>query len=144
MRTPHSQYRAPRDPIGKAIALVFLAIWTLGAGGIAIAFLAGASAFSKFEGPGGSGPGALAAVPAFMAIVPIGFVVIGILMFIKVAATPTSSRTEVYRQVVQSEKPPEEPTSVVVHACPGCGSRKNVPGALVCAYCGGNLGTGVS
>jgi hypothetical protein len=123
----------PRDPLGKAIVLVFLTIWTLGAGGIAAAMLTGG-----FAAQHAGMPGVVSAVPSLMAIVPVGFVIIGVLMIIKVVATPSGASREVYRAVDPSQATimPRPPAAT---ACPDCGSRKNVPGAAICAYCGGNL-----
>jgi hypothetical protein len=126
---------------GKAIAIVFLLIWTLASAGMSIAF------FNFGSGvPSGFG-GGVGGAPWFMAIMPIGFTVLGVLMLIKVATTTTASiSTDARADAARDEPPPPAvpPPLPAPLACPGCGSRKNPPGSVMCAHCGGTLTSGLA
>ena len=126
---------------GKAIVIVFLLIWTLGSAGMSIMFLGDSFAAPAPFGGVSGGP------PWFMAVVPIGFTVLGLMMLIKVATLKAMPMTpETTRDIARDVPSPivAPPPIPVPLTCPGCGSRKNPPGSTMCAHCGGTLTSGLA
>jgi hypothetical protein len=83
--SPSRQASLPRMPVLAAIApMIFFVIFIGGAGFMAFMMLGVAGIFGAvgFSHGGAFGAG-VSIIPAFMAIVPIGFIVLGVFMFLK-------------------------------------------------------------
>jgi hypothetical protein len=145
--------KAPSTVFAKAIALVFLAGFTIVTLMMANSARSSGSAFeSPMPGVGRTpqhfGPGGVfVAVPIFLAV-------IGVMMFIGVLISPVrksprqeqpdldssgQSRGDLDDRPSSPPQPDFPSGNQQIPACPGCGSRKNAPGASACGYCGSGL-----
>src|SRR5262245_18526088 len=103
---------------GKAVAIVFLLVWTLASAGMSLVFLGVGPAI-----PSGFGPG-FGAIPWFMSIMPIGFTLLGAMMLIKVAASKSAPVSSDTRVGLERREPPVAaplPPLPAPPSCPGCG-----------------------